>query len=364
MWSVLILIALLIMFSLRGAFLGAERAQIFFTSIPLSVYWIVFILIIGIGIIMFKRLLQSPGLLLLHLGCIAVLFGAMWGSEKGHHIQKSIFGTNKIHSGSLIIYEGLTENQVLKKDVLANFRVENEKLVFYDENKPFIEEDERIFTLPFEIKLNDLRVEYYDSPRLIVRPTNGAVFVLESIEKDRMYNLDENTFLTVIEIYSNLKFRKIGDRIEAYNKKGSGSNEAIKTLIRHSDNTIEELFIFVNNPSRSEKASRFSFQYQTKWNIKDYFSDLVVIDKGNIVANKTIQVNDPLHYGGYYFYQSFYDQQEGRYTGLSVVSDSGLNIVYLGYLLIMLGILLQMWAIPMFRHRNNRLIKKESNHGA
>jgi hypothetical protein len=364
MWSVLILIALLILFSLRGAFLGAERAQIFFTSIPLSVYWIMFILVLGIGIAMFKRLLRSPGLLLLHLGCIAVLIGAMWGSEKGHHIQATIFGTNKIKSGTLIIYEGLSENQVLEKNVDVSFKIRDEKLVFYEDNKPLEDEDERIFTLPFEIKLNDFRVEYYDSPRLILRSSDGAVSVLESLEIGKMYNLGKDTSLTVLEIYKNFKLRKNDDRVEAYNEEGPGSNPAIKTLITYPDNTVMEQTTFANHPGHSEETSRFSFQYQVNWNIRDYFSDVVVIDKENIVVDKSIQVNDPLHYGGYHFYQSNYDQQGGQYTVLSVISDSGLYIVYLGYLLIMVGILWQMWVIPMFRHRNDKLLKKESKHGA
>ena len=364
MWSVLILIALLILFSLRGAFLGAERAQVFFTSIPLSVYWITFILILGIGIALFKRLLRSPGLLLLHLGCIAVLIGAMWGSEKGHHIQATLFGTNKIKSGTLIIYEGLSENQVLEKNADVSFRIIDEKLVFSEDNKPLEDEDERIFSLPFEIKLNDFRMEYYDSPRLILRSSDGAISVLESLEIGKMFNLGKDTSLTVLEIYKNYKLREKDDGFEGYNEEGPGSNPAIKTLITYPDNTVIEQTTFAYHRSHSKSASSFSFQYQEKWNIKDYFSDVLVIDEGKIVNSKSIQVNDPLHYGGYHFYQSNYDQKEGRYTILSVVSDSGLYIVYLGYLLIMIGILWQMWVIPMFRHRNDRLIKKESNHGA
>jgi cytochrome c biogenesis protein ResB len=364
MWAVLILIALLILFSLRGAFLGAERAQLFFHSIPLLVYWIAFFVALVIGIVLFKRLLRSPGLLMIHLGCIAVLFGAMWGSEKGHHIQETIFGTNKNKSGTIIIYEGLKENQVLKKSIDVQFAVRDEKLVFLVDNKPLKEDDERIFTLPFEIKLNDFRMEYYDSPRLIVRSSDGAISVLESLEIGEEYDLGENTWLTVKEIYKNYKLRKNDNMVEAYDEEGPGVNPAVRTSIRYPDDTVEEQTTFANYPGISEKTSRFSLQYQDKWNIRDYFSDVLVIDKGNIVKSKSIQVNDPLHYGGYHFYQQNYDQQEGQYTVLSVESDSGLYIVYLGYALLMIGIIWQMWVITLFKQRNNRLIKKDENHGA
>ncbi|KNZ71013.1 ResB family protein [Thermincola ferriacetica] len=41
---------------------------------------------------------------------------------------------------------------------------------------------------------------------------------------------------------------------------------------------------------------------------KDYFSDLTVIDNGEEVLKKTIEVNDPLKYKGIVFYQSSYGQ--------------------------------------------------------
>lgn len=41
---------------------------------------------------------------------------------------------------------------------------------------------------------------------------------------------------------------------------------------------------------------------------KDYFSDLVVIENGQEVLKKTIEVNDPLKYKGVVFYQSSYGQ--------------------------------------------------------
>ena len=364
LWATLILIALLILFSVREAFQGAERAQVFFTSIPLSVYWITFVLVLGIGIALFRRLLRSPGLLLIHLGCIAVLIGAMWGSEKAHQLRENIFGASKLHSGKIIVYEGLTENQVLKKNVSFSFRVGDGKLVFFDDNIPIKDDDKRIFILPFEIKLNDFRIEYYDSPRLIARSSDGAIQVLESLEIGEMYNLEGNTWLTIIEIYNNYKQRRSVDKIEAYDDDGPGSNPAVLTLIRYPDGSEEEQTIFANFPEYNKPTGRFSFQYQVDWMIKDYFSDVLVIDKGDIVNSKSIQVNDPLHYGGYQFYQSDYDKQGGKYTVLSVVSDSGLNIVYLGYLLLMIGIIWQMWVIPGFKHRNKSLIKIEVNHGA
>jgi cytochrome c biogenesis protein ResB len=77
--------------------------------------------------------------------------------------------------------------------------------------------------------------------------------------------------------------------------------------------------------------------------IKDYVSDVQVIQDGKVVAAKKIEVNKPLHWGGYYFYQHSYDDKAGRYTILSISSDSGILIVYAGYAALCLGIIGRLW---------------------
>ena len=84
--------------------------------------------------------------------------------------------------------------------------------------------------------------------------------------------------------------------------------------------------------------------------IRDYFSDLAVIENDKEVLSKTIEVNRPLHYGGYHFYQHSYDSEKGQYTVLSVTSDSGLYVVYSGYWLLSLGVLWQFWLRPAVRY--------------
>jgi cytochrome c biogenesis protein ResB len=79
-------------------------------------------------------------------------------------------------------------------------------------------------------------------------------------------------------------------------------------------------------------------------NVKDYVSALEIVKDDQVVAAKEIEVNRPLYYGGYHFYQSEWgEDQHGEYTVLQVVSDSGLNIVYAGYILLIGGIFWHFW---------------------
>ncbi len=217
LWAALIIIILLIFFSIYGAFLGSARAQKFFNSLPLVVYWFALCLMLIAGIIIFRR----PGrLLLVHCGFILVLLGAMLGSDTGHKLQQKLLGIDKIHRGQMLIYQGQESNKVT------------------------MEKDSQIKELPFSVRLKEFRVDYYE-------PQRGAV--------------------------------------------------------------------------------------------RDYISSLAVIEKDEIVAEKDVEVNHPLHYGGYYFYQYSYDTQAGQYSVLMVVSDTGLGLVYAGYVMLCVGVIWYFW---------------------
>ena len=84
--------------------------------------------------------------------------------------------------------------------------------------------------------------------------------------------------------------------------------------------------------------------------IKAYLSDVTVIDGDRPLANATIEVNHPLHWGGYHFYQHSYDNNDEAYTVLHVVSNSGLWAVYLGLFLLVTGAFGRFWLEPAWAY--------------
>ena len=139
MWIGLILIMLLLVLSIVGAFYGAEKASQFFNSLPLIVYWLVLMTFLVAGLITFRRLIRVPGLLLVHLGCVFILVGAIWGSEAGHRLQKKLLGIDKVPFGYMMIYEQTAKDSIVDED------------------------DNVLAKLPFNIYLEDFRIEYYKS---------------------------------------------------------------------------------------------------------------------------------------------------------------------------------------------------------
>jgi hypothetical protein len=229
MWVALAMMALLIFLSVYGAFLGPYQAKTFFNSPALSAYWLTLMVLLVTAFVVFCRPVRLPGFFLIHVGCILVLAGALWGSGTGLKIQNQLFGTDKIQTGRMIIFEGDAENRIR------------------------LEDSDQIKELPFHIKLKDFRIEYY-------KP-----------------------------------------------------------------------------------------EY-----VRDYISDVQVIKDGNVVAEKTIEVNHPLHFGGYHFYQSSFDARGHRYTVLSVVSDTGLDLVYAGYPTLGVGVFWHFWLRHIFTKRKSK----------
>lgn len=85
---------------------------------------------------------------------------------------------------------------------------------------------------------------------------------------------------------------------------------------------------------------KFWIDYYENGRVKDYFSTLTVIDHGKSVLKKTIQINDPLHYKGIWFYQNGDADTPHQYSELQISKDPGVNVVWLGSVLLMTGLLI------------------------
>jgi hypothetical protein len=329
MWAAMALIALLFFLSVYGAFLGPKRAKEFFNSIPLAVFWLVFIILLIVGIGLFRRLLRKPTLLLIHTGCVFILAGALWGSVGGHQLRQKILGIDKIPSGFMQIYEGHSDNRV-------------------------ISQGDQFSELPFHIGLKDFRIEHYKPDFLYVRNRQGNIWMLP-VEVGAEYSLSpEYGTIKILRVFENFKIPMEGENRIAVDDPGPGSNPALEIRINPPNGQSTTRYIFERLPGHTHPGDELLFSYQRV--ISEYISELQVIDDDKVVAEKDIQVNHPLHYGGYHFYQQDYDHQAGRYTILEVTSDSGLISVYVGYLMLCIGLFWHFW-INKLSGRSERIVK-------
>jgi hypothetical protein len=302
--------------SVYGAFIGADRAKAFFNGIPAAIYWIGFILLLALGIALFGRLRRVPALLMTHIGCICILAGAMWGSEPGHKMRKQILGDKKVPAGLMYVYEGHLENRVQLED--------NNKC-----------------DLPFYIGLKDFRIEYYQPQYLYIQNQQGKIWKCP-VKPGAEYELGKDTgSIKILKVFENFKISIDGNKRTVTDEPDSGYNAALEVQIKSPDGRSSTRYVFEKTTSHTDYGDGLILAYQRT--VKDYISELQVIKNDKYVAHKNVEVNHPLHYGGYHFYQQSYDNQKGQFTILRVVSDSGLWTVYCGYTLLCGGIIWLFW---------------------
>lgn len=94
---------------------------------------------------------------------------------------------------------------------------------------------------------------------------------------------------------------------------------------------------------------------------EDVRSELVVLDPtGKQLVKKTVSVNDPLIFQGYRFYQSSYNPDDPSVSGIRMVQESGLWLVYAGFLMLIIGIIWMFYLKPVLKRRDAAAAKQEA----
>ena len=399
MWVGLLLIIILIALSIYGAFIGAERAQQFFNQPPLVVYWTALAVLLIIGLAAFRRLLRVPGLLLIHAGCVLILLGGMWGSQAGHNLQKRLFGIDKVRTGRMQIYEDHTSNMVATEEKIPLFGValefansldnriipqnlrqqfEKEQValsqeaiawvsrpgsiwVIVDEPKEYFVRREgsklKIYDLvrkanelPLAIKLNDFRIEYYEPSYLEIETADGKT---QRVSAEVGQEIDLGGELGTAKItrkFQSFKMSLDDGRKVAFEDPRGAPMPALEVRITPADGepTTHYAFSLMPGFGHTQGGPKLTYNKPANGMISDYISELQILKDNKVVAEKDIEVNHPLRFGGYHFYQSSYDDKAGQFTVLQVVSDTGLYVVYTGYWMLCLGVIWHMWLRHIF----------------
>ena len=334
---VLLWILALAVLSVIGAFWGATRAREFFNSFPMQVFWLVFTLLLTVGMLAFARLRQKVGLLLIHAGCVLVLVGGMWGSDLGHQLQKQFWGIDKVTQGYMVVLEGKSADKIMSGDIRRE-----------------------LARLPFRLHLHDFRMEYYqERAKLLVYHQVKSGSQIEMIGQiparpGEVLLLDQGLpSLKVLRQFHNFRITMENGSRTITDDAQAGENPALELELTWPDGNLQISYVFERFP-KFNQVGPLHFRYMLM--PKDYFSDLEVeVDGASGKVRKMVEVNHPLHYGGYYFYQSDYDHQGGTYTVLSVTSDTGLGIVFGGYFLLCLGTFWHFWFSGIFQSCRQRI---------
>jgi len=344
LWVTLAAVGALAALSVVGTFRGADGARALFTSEPLAVFWILLAALLVACFFFGTGLLRSPGLVAMHVGSVLVLVGAMWGSDRGHSVAEKLLGRHKIPHGYMMIPEGAATDEVADEAT-----------------------GEPVGRLPFRVGLKDFRIEYYPAKGpwklwfgMPVPPDHAPRMGWVPIAWEEGEEVSVGrTALRVRAIQYLPHARPVRDEageITGAAPDAQSPTPAMEVEVAVRDQAFRGWILVPEGEDRaslslapimpkdlSKEAAPNLWLVQPRSMPKDYFSDLAVLEGGAVVAEKTIEVNDPLGWGGYHFYQVDYDHDRGEYTVLSVRSDSGLYAVYAGFVLLVAGTFVRFW---------------------
>jgi len=461
-WATLIATGLLVVLSGAGAFSGTEESRKLFNSGPLALFWVLFSALFVLGLVVFKRLRHSPGLLAIHAGSLLVLVGSLWASQGGHDLAKRLFNSRKIRAGYMRIQEGHSDSIVRDGDgqqlgrLPFSVGLEDFWLEYYDtwilaiDVPPVDDTHERPQTIiPWAGKTGtELDVPFTGAKLTVLQYIDTAKAVFREIDDPPLEISDSGSEKIVVPVEIGKKIplpsgrgvltidRKFTHLVvqgrKAVNVDGSNANPAVQVRIEKPDGTevydyawsrpvrmpgrgleglnlryvLREFVGVETDPTSTVPAMEVLLTYEGKslreWllardpmipvqlplasllgsrphvdahghrhagprllmgpprgAIRDFKSRLVVLEEGKQIIEKVIEVNDPLHYEGYHFYQHGYDARAGRFTDLRVTSDSGLTFVYMGFFLLCAGTFWLFWVQPAWAY-----FRKPRDHGA
>jgi hypothetical protein len=339
-WAGLAFIAALIVLSVTGAFLGPQRAAELFTSVPLAAVWAVLAAATAAGVLLFPKMRRSPGLLFMHLGWALVIVAGLWGSDAGHRLEQRLGRPKKVRQGCMVL-----------------FSAEKTGFVFADDLSRVLAE------LPFAVELKEFRVEYYyDDGQWDLGYNVAADKDKEPAAGKLAWQLDKPVRIphTDIDLRVHELTKEPGKLPKIAGRRPLRASAVLETT--RGERSSTGLLAVEEGSFRSELPLAHLFPDKAAWlaagspriflagppqQPKSYKADVAVITDGREVARKVIEINRPLHYGGYHFYQTdSFDKRACRYTVLSVRSDSGLRAAYAGMALLLAGALWHFYLAP------------------
>lgn len=140
---------------------------------------------------------------------------------------------------------------------------------------------------------------------------------------------------------------------EAVNRSSAPNNPAIEVELKDKKGDIRRSWIFARFPNvHEEPGANFKFIYEwAERRPKDFISKVTILKGSKEILKKDIRVNEPLSFGGYKFFQSSFDTETLNWSGIQVVKDPGVGVVYTGFILLIAGFTIIFYVNPIIQRR-------------
>lgn len=235
-----------------------------------------------------------------------------------------------IHAGLVLVIAGAFATRLL--------RFEGELPLRAGETSDIAYRGGAAYRLPFSVKLDSFRVEYYDAPR--------SRLAVEDAKGRREFDAAEGAVIKLPEAGAEIKVLRllrdfgITAQKEVVEKSGDWRNPAAQLEISLGRKKAR-VWAFANFQGMNAGDLPLRVLYSVdRGGIKNFTSEVAVSPAPGGTVTGAVAVNKPLKVGGYTLYQTSYDPADPDYSLLTVTSDRGAGIVYAGFAALLIGVLL------------------------
>jgi len=285
------------------------RALLSIHDIYHSWWFILLLTVLGINIILCsitraRRGARGWGVLLIHLSIVGILVGALMTARFAQR------GYMSLDEGSSQDY--FTTGQGDRK-------------------------------LGFNLKLDKFLLEWNEEPHHRISASvadRGIVKEFDAVAGKR-YPISGSDYS--LEIMHYIPDFYLDEEMRAGSRTDYPNNPALRVKISQGDE-VEERWLFSKFPAfEIAKDGNIRLAYTNGATIKSFKSLVEVLEGDRATLAEVIEVNRPLHYKGYSFYQASYDLARPHWTGIEVVRDPGVSLVYAGFIFLNLGVILSVY---------------------
>ncbi|MDO8525744.1 MAG: cytochrome c biogenesis protein ResB, partial [Candidatus Omnitrophota bacterium] len=134
------------------------------------------------------------------------------------------------------------------------------------------------------------------------------------------------------------------------------NNPAIEVQLKDKAGRASAFWVFARFPDMHQKMDP-NFKFTYNWvgrRPKDFISKVTILKDRKELVKKDIRVNDPLRFGGYTFFQSTYDTEDLKWSGLQIVKDPGVPMVYAGFILLIIGLVIIFYVNPLIQRPRSK----------
>ena len=199
--------------------------------------------------------------------------------------------------------------------------------------------DKGLVSLNFKVMLQDFHLEWYSPQQFKIKfyVQDKNIRGYHQVVAQKEYRIKGTDYsFSLLQYFPDFA---MDESNKAINVSPSPHNPAVLLAI-NSPKGKEERWVFAKHQeTHFGKDQNIKFLFDWEPMIKEFRSTVKFID-GQIQTVRSIKVNSPAEFKGYTFYQLGYDEKRPDWTTLEVVKDPGVTLVFVGFILLNLGIIL------------------------